>query len=200
MNRIATFGIRTLKSNPLFYCNKNFNSTFTVSKVLCRNFTNTNSYKNHYYQEKKGETVNAGLNTAIKIGVPVILIIIFTYLVLQGERSNAKDVAMIEENLIQAARKEIDTTVLGNHVKIGSFSFSQRDVEHAFNANPDKFIQDVVNVSISTEKLDENEEAEKYRALCLFARCIVLVDSACTTAVLKKAKQKFEETVKSSNK
>lgn len=83
-----------------------------------------------------------------------------------------------------------------SYIQVGPFTFHQREVEEAFIANPDQFIADVMHLSSDLAPLSPDDEGARYRALCLFARNILLVDTACTSDVLRIARIHFEKAVR----
>lgn len=84
-------------------------------------------------------------------------------------------------------------------IQVGQYTFHQREVEEAFIADPDRFIDDVLHLSAELAPLSTDSAADsgaRYRALCLFARNILLVDSACSSDVLRIARIHFEKAVR----
>lgn len=130
----------------------------------------------------------------VKYGVPTFLLITTIIIALKREpqiQSTPSTPSIENESSVP-----ITLTSKESFVQIGKYSFNQRDVEEAFIANPDQFIYDVMHLSSNLEHIDESNRELKYRALCLFARNILLTDSACSSDVLKIAKIHFEKAIK----
>lgn len=141
--------------------------------------------------------VKAGISPDIfKYGIPIILVLGVIGMMLRG---SANELAAVEENFRKADENARHSSKVADYFQIGNFTFNQKDVEKAYTTNPDKFIDDVLNYSIELKTMDENSEAAKYRLLCLFARNIFFVDSACSSAILQRAKLHFEKSLKAGN-
>lgn len=178
------------------------------SSVFCRNYNNathsegeSNGNTGHVLKKelnKQRLTAFANMNpNIVKYGVPIVLVISTLLFLTKNQNLDTKEIATVKEDLIETATKSIDNSILtSNHVHIGSYSFNQRDVEEAFIANPDQFIQDILHISTNLDTMSESDQSAKYRSLCLFARNILLVDSACSSDVLKIARIHFEKAIK----
>lgn len=130
----------------------------------------------------------------VKYGVPAFILITTIIIALRRETPVQTAVSIpIVEN---ASSATVNLTNKESFVQIGKYSFNQRDVEEAFIAAPDQFINDVIHLSSNLEQIDETDKESKYRSLCLFARNILLTDSACSSDVLKIAKIHFEKAIK----
>lgn len=187
MNRIVMSKIGCLRTGFL-PCTRNGLSSMISPKLGYRKFSYSRVRFNE--QKKQGEANSELMGNVLKIGLPVVVVVGIMYVVLKGERDGAKKSAFVKETFDRYATSGNDKST-PNHVKIGNFFFNQTDVEAAYKASPEKFINDVVNVSKRLDIIDESKYDSQYRALCLFARSILLVDSACTSDILKKAKESF---------
>lgn len=136
----------------------------------------------------------------VKYGVPSVLLL-GTILLVSRKDAPAGQTAPAEPAPPATAAAAAQTAAKESFIQVGQYTFHQREVEEAFIADPDRFIDDVLHLSADLAPLSATADSAagssaRYRALCLFARNILLVDSACSSDVLRIARIHFEKVVR----